>query len=396
MLAKGTVPSVFVCTTSKCRKPKAKKCETSKNHKQKAKKRRAIKEPNPLELQAPEEMRPVPETVWLDHDYSSRDPGDKLAAAQAHIAVLERKCRFCLERFSTDCKLIKFYTGFVDYDILCYGFRLLEPNTDNLIRWGQVQRSKAHVENNTPGDVFRDSTLPLIDQFFMFLTRIRLGLFEEDLAVRFCVSKSTVTRVILTWTNYLYFMLGRLALWPDKKKTKENVPESVKKIYPNIRVILDCTEIKTQTPNSKVLKGDLFSNYKSFTTFKGLIGISPWGSVIFVSKLYTESMSDKTITCDSGVLDLLEPGDEVMADKDFLIADLLADVQASLVPPFHGKRGQFAADLVELRHLISQAIRRVKENHIWDTVLPLSLAGLANQLWTVCAILTNFQGPLIK
>ncbi|KAJ3614798.1 hypothetical protein NHX12_018368, partial [Muraenolepis orangiensis] len=48
----------------------------------------------------------------------------------------------------------------------------------------------------------------------------------------------------------------------------------------------------------------------------------------------------------SHILDLLEPGDEVMADKRFTIEDLLTNVGASLViPPF--KRGvQFSKGTV--------------------------------------------------
>ena len=95
-------------------------------------------------------------------------------------------------------------------------------------------------------------------------------------------------------------MLGSLSIWPDKETTEENMPESFQKTYPNTRVILDCTEIKVQAPSSKVLNSEFYSNYKSVTTFKGLIGISPWGSVSFVSQLYTGSISDKAITLVSG------------------------------------------------------------------------------------------------
>ena len=42
---------------------------------------------------------------------------------------------------------------------------------------------------------------------------------------------------------------------------------------------------------------------------------APSGLVTFVSSLYAGSISDKHITMVSGILDLLESGDQVMADK---------------------------------------------------------------------------------
>ena len=86
------------------------------------------------------------------------------------------------------------------------------------------------------------------------------------------------------------------------------MPECFKITYPKTRVILDCTEVKVQTPSSKVLNSESYSNYKSHATFKGLVGITPSGSVSFVSVLYTGSISDKEIIKKSGILDLLEKG----------------------------------------------------------------------------------------
>lgn len=51
--------------------------------------------------------------------------------------------------------------------------------------------------------------------------------------------------------------------------------------------------------------------------------ITRCGAVSCFSSLYTGSISDKAITELSGILDLLEPNDKVIADKGFLIAVLL-------------------------------------------------------------------------
>jgi len=67
----------------------------------------------------------------------------------------------------------------------------------------------------------------------------------------------------------------------------------------------------------------LYSSYKSHTTLKGLVGIAPHGAITFVSSLYTGGISDKEITRCSGILDLLEEGDSVMADKGFDIEEVL-------------------------------------------------------------------------
>ena len=44
---------------------------------------------------------------------------------------------------------------------------------------------------------------------------------------------------------------------------------------------------------------------------------------------------------------------------------------------------------------VERSIEKVKRNKLFQSPLPLSLAGSANQLWTVACLLSNFQGPLI-
>lgn len=246
------------------------------------------------------------------------------------------------------------------------------------------------------------SALCIEDQLFLFLCKIKLGLFEQDLAERFQISISTVSRSLVTWTNYLYFLLGSLPIWPSREQVDKTMPKSFKDTYPSVRVIIDCTEIKVQTPSSLTLHSEFHSNYKSATTLKGLIGISPTGSVTFVSALYTGSISDREITQRSGLIELLERSDGVMADKEFTIEELLTPQNCTLnIPPFLREKPQFSADdvkktqeIAKLRIHVERAIRRAKEFHLFDSIVPLSLFSSIKQLWTVCCILTNFKGPL--
>ena len=123
----------------------------------------------------------------------------------------------------------------------------------------------------------------------------------------------------------MYFFLGNQVIWPSREKIDLHMTEGFKRLYPKTRIILDCTEIYVQSPSSLLLQSQLYSTYKSNTTLKGLVGIAPHGAITFVSALHTRSISDEEITRVSGILDLLEPGDTVMADKGFDIGDMLRE-----------------------------------------------------------------------
>lgn len=52
--------------------------------------------------------------------------------------------------------------------------------------------------------------------------------------------------------------------------------------------------------------------------------------------------------------------------------------------------------IASLRIHVEHAIRPVKEYDILVGVMPASLVGSANKIWTVCCLLTNLQNPLIS
>lgn len=324
--------------------------------------------------------------------------------AQAHKEIENTKkaaaeelalSKFGLERFSTNNDLVRFYTGFVSYEHIKAFYEIIKPTAERMTycyaTGDRESRPKAR-------------TMLVIDELFMFLVRIRLGLFEQDLAHRFKIHISTVSRKIVTWSNYLYFMLGCQVIWPSRENVNNYMPQCFHRLYPSTRVIIDCTEIFVQTPSSLLLQSQLYSSYKSNTTLKGLVGISPHGAVSFVSGLYTGAISDKEITRCCGILDLIEEGDSIMADKGFDIEYLLLEKKAILnIPPFLESNVQFTQndvqktkEIASVRIHVERAIRRIKEYHIFDSDIPLNSLGSINQIYTVACLLTNFQGPLIS
>ena len=89
-------------------------------------------------------------------------------------------------------------------------------------------------------------------------------------------------------------------------------------------MIIDCYEIQSQRPSGLMNQSITYSDYKSRNTFKVLIGCTPTGLVSFVSEVSGRRISDKDITMRSGLVDLLERGDMVMADRGFEIQELVA------------------------------------------------------------------------
>ena len=108
-----------------------------------------------------------------------------------------------------------------------------------------------------------------------------------------------------------------------------------------MRTIIDCSEIFFDTPSSSYMQVCLWSDYKHHCTVKFLIAIIPNGPVSWLSPLYGGWASNIHIVRDSGFLGILEPFNQIMADRGFKIKTDLAMKQRTLaIPPSTAKGAQ--------------------------------------------------------
>ena len=179
----------------------------------------------------------------------------------------------------------------------------------------------------------------------MVLMKLRLNAQMQDLAYRFSISFSTVSRIFSKWMNIINRRLGHLILWPNRDVLTKTMPICFQESFgKKVAVIIDCFEVFLERPSNLHARACTWSNYKHHNTVKILLGISPQGLISFVSKAWGGRVSDKYITDHCGVLDHLVPGDIVLADRGFNISDSVAMMQASLhIPAFTKGHSQLSA-----------------------------------------------------
>lgn len=80
---------------------------------------------------------------------------------------------------------------------------VLEDDAKVMRQWrsGESKESYAEIKSG------RNSKFPLLEQFFLTLVKLCLGLLEFNLANGFSLSQSTVFRITMTWINLCYIIL---------------------------------------------------------------------------------------------------------------------------------------------------------------------------------------------
>ena len=121
--------------------------------------------------------------------------------------------------------------------------------------------------------------LRLEQEFLFTLLKLRLALLTIYLGFRFHVSATTVSSIFITWVKLMSKERSLLIVWPSRQQVNNTLPTCFKKLYPNVRCIIDCFECFTETPSGLDLAATLWSQYTHHYTFKYLVAITPNGAI---------------------------------------------------------------------------------------------------------------------
>ena len=149
-----------------------------------------------------------------------------------------------------------------------------------------------------------------------------------------------------------------------------------------------------------------WSNYRYHNASKVLLGITPQGTISFV---WGGHVSDKHLTEKSGLLQKLLPGDIVLADRGFDIAESVGTMQARLHISA-GKNQLTATEVKETRSIANVRIHvervigcvRQKFTILQSTITIKFLTTrkgedipLTDHIIRVCCALTNVCGSVV-
>ncbi|XP_056400053.1 uncharacterized protein LOC130294376 isoform X2 [Hyla sarda] len=139
---------------------------------------------------------------------------------------------FCMTSIKNESKWVRFYTGFDSYAHLMDFLHFL--TADQKLCTGRIRKRT---------EVGPQSALSLEDQLLLVLTRLRLGLLLQDLAFRFRVSESTVSRYWLNWTELLHARLTQIPILYSARYLKIFEPKRTVQYQGLTCTIMDCTDL---------------------------------------------------------------------------------------------------------------------------------------------------------
>lgn len=151
--------------------------------------------------------------------------------------------QFDIQQFKDKPKDIASFTGFLDYETFMLCFDIVEEPSRNL-SYGSHQRTI--FDSNTSNKLGRPRKVTIFQEFVMVLMKLRLGLFNRDLAYRFNISSSVVSEIFRTWIRFLRSELQVTTQLPPKDVIKLHMPSLFKEFYPRTTIIIDCTEIEME------------------------------------------------------------------------------------------------------------------------------------------------------
>lgn len=185
-----------------------------------------------------------------------------------------------------------------------------------------------------------ETHLTPFQQLLLTLMRLKMNLDLSLLSSLFKISVATASETFHNTIEVLHTRLvPALVLWPNREELQLSMPVVFRQVFGRCACIIDCFEIYIEKPRDQRAHQH---------TMKYLIGITPRGTVSFISKGWGGRTTDKHLTENCGFLDRLNPGDVILADKGFDVEDSLGLYNAQLeMPAFTKGKKQLGPVAVE-------------------------------------------------
>ena len=250
---------------------------------------------------------------------------------------------------------------------------------------------KQNDENRRGSTSYKTSKF---DCLLLTLVMIRKGFDVNHMAFLFNILPNHVSRIFVTWVDFLFQCLRPVIIWPTQEVARFNLPIEFHH-YGNTRCIIDYIELFIEKPFIGRTQKAAGSNFKHRNTAKVLIGIHPCGAFTFVSKMFVGSASDQEIVIKSGFLDLIEKGDNIMVNSEFNIGHLLLEKGATLNKPTFSQAKLFhSTKIASGRKHVERAIRRMKCFKLLRGTIPFKMQLYLNKILTIVAAISNFDRSL--
>ena len=294
---------------------------------------------------------------------------------------------FTIHDFKNDPKGVHYYTGLQDY----LNFM------DVLASLGPCAFELTYVNGKRP-------SLSVPDQLFLTILKCRRYTANFELSRMFKVSESEVYTVFATWIRFMHLQWREIDIWADRDMVFFYAPSDFKTKFPSTRSILDGFEFPVKKPKAPAAQQVTFSTYKNRNTAKALVGITPGGLMSYMSGAYGGSTSDRQIIERSGLINKVNKGDSIMADKSFDVQDLFAPVDVTVnIPTFFKNKNRMTGQSVVRDRKISRKrvhVERIiglgKTYKILTQPLNHTETILSSDIAFICFMLVNFRKCIVS
>lgn len=249
-----------------------------------------------------------------------------------------------------------------------------------------------------------NAKLSIREVIIMTFMKLKQNLSYALLSALFnCCTPQNCSLRVHEMLSILHKLLKCAIPWPTMDEISRNMPICFK-IFEDVRIVLDCTEIAIQRPKKLCCQITTYSHYKGASTVKFMTGITPGGLISFISKPYGGRCSDKAIFDQSGLINLLDKNNAIMVDEGFLIDEVCIKNDIKLLrPPFLRDKRQFSheealltASIARARVHIERSNQRLKNFKVLGGKMPNDLLSEVEEIFTIISAIVNLSAPILK